>query len=408
MREILIEQMEKLNISKTERQILLEDFEVPEEIFEENFIEKHSKKPTKKDKLAFVKEYLKDHAMVEKPHERQSKKEEEQIDCILRALKRGKKRLNAEEMADLLRKEFHKAGTSVKTVYRRIIPDLLEHDVKKGADHKYYYDSTNRYISEQSKKIEENELSSDDRIEAIAMISKFLETIKDSPVYEKGKKFLKEETVKTSYRSLKDIDSEYTRVIFLGAPESNIRKETWDIIYKAMNEKRLLNLHYVPEGKKDKIIYKVRPYQLIFDNGMWELWAECLKQKHEGKRLFNLSRIANVEVLDLAGKFSLPDDYDFLQIASGNFGCYYDGIPIRYKLLFSKDSYAWLYTKDRIWGDNQSIRETSKGYVLSFEAAQFKPILRWVLGWGDEVTPIEPKELVEEWKGKIKKMSQSL
>ena len=131
MREILIEQMEKLNISKTERQILLEDFEVPEEIFEENFIEKHSKKPTKKDKLAFVKEYLKDHAMVEKPHERQSKKEEEQIDCILRALKRGKKRLNAEEMADLLRKEFHKAGTSVKTVYRRIIPDLLEHDVKK-------------------------------------------------------------------------------------------------------------------------------------------------------------------------------------------------------------------------------------------------------------------------------------
>ena len=79
-----------------------------------------------------------------------------------------------------------------------------------------------------------------------------------------------------------------------------------------------------------------------------------------------------------------------------------------YKIKFYKDNYAWLYSKDRIWGGNQSIEETEKSYIMSFEASQFKPILRWVLGWGDEVVPLEPPELVEEWKEKIKKMSEKL
>ena len=52
----------------------------------------------------------------------------------------------------------------------------------------------------------------------------------------------------------------------------------------------------------------------------------------------------------------------------------------------------------------QTVEETKEGFILDFEAKQFKPILRWILGWGDEVTPLEPQELVGEWKQKIAKM----
>ena len=108
------------------------------------------------------------------------------------------------------------------------------------------------------------------------------------------------------------------------------------------------------------------------------------------------------------GKFELPADYNFLQTLSGNFGCYNDGKQKVYKIKFQKDSYAWLYSKDRIWGDKQKIRETKDGFVLSFEASQYKPILRWVLGWGDEVEPLEPAELVDEWKAKIRNIAKKI
>ena len=52
----------------------------------------------------------------------------------------------------------------------------------------------------------------------------------------------------------------------------------------------------------------------------------------------------------------------------------------------------------------QTVEETKEGFILDFEAKQFKSILRWILGWGDEVTPLEPQELVGEWKQKIAKM----
>ena len=80
--------------------------------------------------------------------------------------------------------------------------------------------------------------------------------------------------------------------------------------------------------------------------------------------------------------------------------------PRLYKIKFPKDSYAWLYSKDRTWGGNQTIEETESGYILSFEASQFKPVLRWILGWGDEAAPLEPPELVAEWKEKVRKMAE--
>ena len=48
----------------------------------------------------------------------------------------------------------------------------------------------------------------------------------------------------------------------------------------------------------------------------------------------------------------------------------------------------------------QTVEETKEGFILDFEAKQFKSILRWILGWGDKLTPLESQELVGEWKQK--------
>lgn len=69
---------------------------------------------------------------------------------------------------------------------------------------------------------------------------------------------------------------------------------------------------------------------------------------------------------------SAMNEYDIIQISY---------IAEDYSIKFKKGSYAYKYMKDRIWGEYQEIREVEDGYILEFEATQYKPILRWVLGW---------------------------
>ena len=75
-----------------------------------------------------------------------------------------------------------------------------------------------------------------------------------------------------------------------------------------------------------------------------------------------------------------------------------------YKIHFRHGSYAETYAKDRVWGLNPYIEEDETGTIISFENNQSAPILRWILGWGADVKPMEPSELVRDWKEEIKKM----
>lgn len=403
--EILDEELNKLKISKTEREILTEEFEWRWE----NFLEDERPKPSDEKIRKFIKEFLKENVKEEKPHKRQSQKEAEQIDCIIRALKHDRQHLSIKDMSELLIRNGLKKGSSYQNLYKWLPEKLNEYYVEKDSKGKYFYNNPYAEQSKISQEIDKAELSEAQKKEQISIISSFLDSIKDSPVYEKAKEFLtKEEAKLQSFRNTNTNSANYSRILFMGAPEADIKNEIWDKIYKAMGTNAVLQIEYTPEGKTKSETYKVQPYQLIFDNGIWELWAYCLRQKHEGMRLFNLSRISSVGILELSGKFFLPKNYSFKNFVVGNFGCFNDENPQAYKIKFHKDSYAWLYSKDRIWGAKQTIEECDDGYILSFEASQFKPILRWILGWGKDAEPLEPADLVKCWKDTVLEMTEQI
>ena len=402
--EILDEELNKLKISKTEREILIEEFEWRWE----DFLDNEGLKPSAEKMRKFIKEFLKENAKEEKP-KRQSQNEAEKIDCIIRALKYDKQHLSIKDMSELLIRNGLKKGASYQNLYKWLPDELNEYCVEKDSEGKYFYNNTYAEQSKISQEIDKTELSEAQKKEQISIISSFLDSIKDSPVYEKAKDFLtKEEEKLRSFRNTNTNSANYSRILFMGAPEADIKKEIWDKIYKAMGTNAVLQIEYTPEGKNKSETYKVQPYQLIFDNGIWELWAYCLRQKHEGMKLFNLSRISSVAILELAGKFVLPKNFTFKNFVVGNFGCFNDENPQIYKIKFPKDSYAWRYSKDRIWGAKQTVEECDDGYILSFEASQFKPILRWILGWGKDAEPLEPAGLVKSWKDAVHEMAEKI
>ena len=402
--EILDEELNKLKISKTEREILIEEFEWRWEMF----LDEEGPKPSDEKIRKFIKEFLKENAKEEKP-KRQSQNEAEKIDCIIRALKYDKQHLSIKDMSELLIRNGLKKGASYQNLYKWLPEKLNEYYVEKDSDGKYFYHNPYAEQSKISQEIDKAELSEAQKKEQISIISSFLDSIKDSPVYEKAKDFLtKEEEKLRSFRNTNTNSANYSRILFMGAPEADIKKEIWDKIYKAMGMNAVLQMDYTPEVKNKSETYKVQPYQLIFDNGIWELWAYCLRQKHEGMKLFNLSRISSVAILELAGKFVLPKNFTFKNFVVGNFGCFNDENPQIYKIKFPKDSYAWRYSKDRIWGAKQTVEECDDGYILSFEASQFKPILRWILGWGKDAEPLEPAGLVKSWKDAVHEMAEKI
>lgn len=400
--------MKKLNISDFERKYLEDEAEERYRSFERRYYREHNKKPSEKEKQKFIEEYIQEHALEIDKKSRPAENEKEQIDFLKKLLIREKKRLTIKEMSEALKEEGLGKGASVQNLYRHIRPTLLEKEwIKKGADGKYYFDENNGRIKSFREVFPRIETRVQQSIESINIISNFLETIKDSPVYEQAKEFIEFEKKNFTRGRQNDIKNQNSssRIAFTGAPEKNIDSNVWKTIYEALDSNSAINIKYLAEGRTEEEIYKIKPFQMIFDNGLWELWGECLNVNHKGRKLFNLSRISRVSISGLIERFELPDDYDFLQTVSGSFGCYNDNNLLKYKIRFEKDSYAWLYTKDRIWGDNQAVEETESGYILSFEASQFKPILRWVLGWGNEAEPLEPAKLVSEWKEKVRKMS---
>ena len=389
------------NISSDEREILIEDFEDQLESFEDDYFENNNKKPPKKEILAFIKDFLKKNVKAKEEKKRQSQKESEQYDCIYDALKHEKLHLSIKDMSELLARYDLKKGSSVQNLYRWLPKKLAENSyIEKDSDGKYYYDSSSAIISENSRMLDKAE-----RIKTITMISNLLETIKESPIYEKAIKLCNEITKEAPLTK----QNASNRVIFLGAPASKVCDSIWKDIYDAMENNYFISIKYTAPGYTDCVSRGVKPYQLIFDDGIWDLWGyDCIKKQN---LLYNLSRISSVEIRKDAARFSLPGDYDFHKVTPGTFGCFRDSDKdgmTHYKIKLAKGSYAESFARERIWGLNHEIQETKEGTVISFDDNQFLPILRWVLGWGDEAEPLEPAELVQAWKEKVSGMSKKV
>ncbi len=181
-------------------------------------------------------------------------------------------------------------------------------------------------------------------------------------------------------------------------------KDIWDVIYTAIHKKQIITFSYQSMSKKTPERRVVAPYQLIFDDGNWDV--RCYDYTAKDKRIFTVSEMKDFSLLD--GKpnaFEVPPDFDFRKETTGAFGCFTSELWDEYK--FKLSGYAKRYAKGRIFGLNQVIIEnTDNSITLTFTSNQYTPILTWALGWGKDCVILEPQKLVTEWKEQIKAMNQ--
>ena len=244
---------------------------------------------------------------------------------------------------------------------------------------------------------------------AAKLIKTLMDMVKGNPLYKEAQEVFESLSIEKHDLALENIriskKPENDRIIFVGAPNKEVPAGIWRLLDKALSENLVITFDYQSLTDKKPSSRRVQPWQLIFDNGNWNLHAYDIVKK--GRRRYSLSEIKNLRITKEI--FKLPKDYDFRKMTKGSFGCMCHDKYLDYKIHLH--GYAARSSKNRIWGENQRIIPDRKnpgpekdGIILTFTSNQLFAIQSWVWKWADEAFPIEPKELVDDWKSRREKV----
>jgi len=302
---------------------------------------------------------------------------------------------NAPELA----KEYE---TSLSTVNRDIayMRDML------GAPIAYDFFKKGFYYTEKTFRLTAVYATADDLL-ALGMVKNLMELYRDTPVYEAALNLL--ESISAPLQDEEDTEWFKDRIIIPKLAAASMDEETWKGIVEALRKNRVITFQYSGNQNPDehaKTPYKrifmrrVRPYQLLFDRSDWYLFA--FDEDRNDMRIFALQRITALALTNT--KFSIPVKFDYRRLEGISYFAIFSGSKTyRFTIAISGDA-RWI--KERIWADDQKIKETRNGIEISFTSNQFDRILDWVLSMTPNARPLAPKALVDRWTKAIREAAK--
>jgi len=233
-----------------------------------------------------------------------------------------------------------------------------------------------------------------DDIQAMSMVKSLLSLYKNTPIYDSAKELM--ESITAPLGEAENPQWYEERIIVPPVPSVRFSSEIWQCICEGLRKNRILSFEYRNAWKSNYTPRKVHPYQLLFDNGAWYLYAYSKEKK--GARMYSLPRIQNIKVEDET--FVLPSSYNFrIRFDGSFFGAYSEDKKRRFRIAFFND--GALRISERFWAADQRIKEIKDGVILSFTSAQYGKVLELVLSNGRDALPLGPAELVQDWKDNL-------
>lgn len=181
-----------------------------------------------------------------------------------------------------------------------------------------------------------------------------------------------------------------------------IEDKTWSILEEALSTNHYISFDYEKKGSVYDVTMK--PYQLIYINGMWSLYGFRSNSDYERNECFELSLIKNARIREET--FELPEDFAYENHAIGFQRGFFCFETFEFKLQIKAD---WIadYAKMYKWTPVQKFELQSDGStIMTFISNQYDQVLDWVLEKGRFVKPLEPKKLVDDWKENLMEMAR--
>lgn len=194
------------------------------------------------------------------------------------------------------------------------------------------------------------------------------------------------------------------RIAVAPAPKFITKEETWSNVLEALQNNLIIEFDYKGRWNTEITHRKVRPYQILMDEGQCLLFGYSEERKAE--RLFVLNRMCNLAVTD--EHFELPENFEFSsRCGGGKFGAFMGDEIYDFVIDFYGD--ACSYVKECVWADNQELVDYAdeEKTRMSFSSTQWLKVLEWVLSQGANAIPVSPDWFVDEWKSAVGGMAEN-
>jgi predicted DNA-binding transcriptional regulator YafY len=176
-------------------------------------------------------------------------------------------------------------------------------------------------------------------------------------------------------------------------------KETFQIIFKALKERKRILINYHSLSSDEHNERKVDPYHIFNFEGVWYLVGYC--NLRQSLRDFALDRIESIKLLN--ENYSIPDDFNPKEYLNKAFRIY-RGNEEEIEIFF--DSYQARWIKERIWHRSQEIKENIDGSIMFKVKGNREEIKRWLIGFGCHAKVISPSPFRKEIEDEIKNLKE--
>ena len=259
------------------------------------------------------------------------------------------------------------------------------------------YDFTHKgyYYTEAFEPSMQNHLSDKD-LRVMLSAKTLLSHYKNTPIYEEACSML--DLLSSNAMEVKNTTL-MNRIAVAPTVETNVNQEIWNAIQDSLNQNHILQFDYTDRWGKKTEQRRLRPYQLVLDEGVCYLFG--FDELRQAERIFSLVRMKNAIVTE--EEFELPENFEFeSRCKDGNFGAVFSKTAEHYIIEFYNE--ARLLVKEKIWADSQVFKEDDNKTTIEFDSSQFLKIKSWVLSNGCNAKPVQPEWLVKEWKRHVSEM----
>ena len=167
--------------------------------------------------------------------------------------------------------------------------------------------------------------------------------------------------------------------------------ERFEIVARAIQQRRALRFLYRKPGEKKTSGRHVRPYHLTCNNNRWYLIGHDVDRGDI--RTFALARMSGGAVL--SGTFQKPKDFSIAKYLRGSLTVMSGRGD--YEVVIEFDAWATDQLRGRLWHSSQQVTELPSGESrMRMRLSGLEEIERWVLSWGTHATVIKPRALTEQ------------
>ncbi len=182
-----------------------------------------------------------------------------------------------------------------------------------------------------------------------------------------------------------------------------VRPEVQDAVYQALLNDRQLEVSYKRKDSEQAKSYPLSPLGLVFREGV--IYLVCIVKDYADVRHLALHRMSTAKVLDTPCR--RPQGFDLDSFIRKNEELAYpvSGKSIRLAALF--EGQTAVHLSERPLSKDQRMVPQKDGRVLVQATVRDTLELRWwLLGFGDKVEVLGPKELREEFSATAQRMGR--